>query len=193
MHTPEPIRELRPHATWRGVELIWALVEGTVVAALLAVWQYFKSHLDLLSILLIFVGSVLVLLVGSFRRSKRATPPDLPTQKKGDAVPDLDNARLADANRQILSLSHFERFALWQLLLKDGMTAEQFRDLARHEHGIPVATQADVLELGKIFAVIHEKSALLAYEQSLGRWTIKPEFKAPVHHALGRMSPIFGI
>jgi hypothetical protein len=54
----------------------------------------------------------------------------------------LDNARLADTDHQILSLSHFERFALWQLLLKHEMTAEQFRDLARHEHGLPATANS---------------------------------------------------
>jgi len=75
MRIPEPVRELRPHATWRALELLWALVEATVLAALYALWQYFKTHLDLLSILTVFAASSTVLLIGSVRRRQRGLLP----------------------------------------------------------------------------------------------------------------------
>src|ERR1035437_9342682 len=95
----------------------------------------------------------------------------------------LDYARLADAKQQLLYLSHFERFALWQLILKGGLTGEQFADIAQ-AYGIPVATLFGQEELGKTFAIVQGKSALLVCDETSGGWTIKPEFKDPVHYLI---------
>jgi hypothetical protein len=66
---PEPLRELRPHAIWTGVELAWKLVEAAAIASLLALLQYFRAHLDLLTIVLVFVGSFAAMILGA-KRSK---------------------------------------------------------------------------------------------------------------------------
>jgi hypothetical protein len=63
--TPEAVRELRPHALWTGAEWAWRLVEATVIASLLAFIQFLRSHLDLVSIGAIFVGSLVVLVLGA--------------------------------------------------------------------------------------------------------------------------------
>jgi hypothetical protein len=94
----------------------------------------------------------------------------------------------------MLSLSHFERFALWQLLLKDGMIGEYFADLVMIQYGIPVGSVAAKRDLANTFAVIQAKSALLAYDQDSERWTIRPEVKDFVHYVIvKRLSPVFGL
>jgi hypothetical protein len=49
------LRELRPHATWRGIELLWDLARAALLAALIALWQWFIHHLDVVTIVLVFV------------------------------------------------------------------------------------------------------------------------------------------
>jgi hypothetical protein len=58
MEIPEPVRELRPHAVF------WLLEKaagGLVIAALVAVVEYFKHHLDLASVIASLVFSIGVL------------------------------------------------------------------------------------------------------------------------------------
>jgi hypothetical protein len=121
---------------------------------------------------------------------------DLVTSKDQESpgLSNLDYARLADTKEQLLCLSHFERFALWQLLLKDGMIGEYFADLVMIQYGIPVGSVAAKRDLANTFAVIQAKSALLAYDQDSERWTIRPEVKDFVHYVIvKRLSPVFGL
>jgi len=52
---PEPIRELRPHATWKGVELLFDVGRAAIMAALIALRQWFIHHWDILTIVIAFV------------------------------------------------------------------------------------------------------------------------------------------
>ena len=96
---PEPIRELRPHAIWSGVEFAWKLVEAAVIASLLALLQYFRSNLDLLTIGLVFTGSLAALLLGAIRRSRSLTtdPTELSEPVVGDSNP---QSAIEDLRRQ---------------------------------------------------------------------------------------------
>jgi hypothetical protein len=53
---------------WKGIELFWGLVEAVVLAFAIALVQYFRSHLDFAVILVGLVGSLAILIIGSFRR-----------------------------------------------------------------------------------------------------------------------------
>lgn len=65
---PQWARELRPNATWRGIELLWTVVGATVVASLLALIQYLKSHWDFVALFAVFLASFTALLCGAIRR-----------------------------------------------------------------------------------------------------------------------------
>lgn len=52
------LRELRPHAAWRGIELLWDVVRVALVAAVVAAWQWFTHHWDLITIILVFAVSL---------------------------------------------------------------------------------------------------------------------------------------
>lgn len=66
--TPEVIRELRPHAIWSGVEILWRLVGSAVITALAGTLLALRSHLDVLALLGVFIVSFVVLAFGALRR-----------------------------------------------------------------------------------------------------------------------------
>src|ERR1035441_7237034 len=51
-------RDLAPHAAWRGIEWLWDLARAIVMAALIAMWQWFIHHWDIITILIVFAGSL---------------------------------------------------------------------------------------------------------------------------------------
>jgi hypothetical protein len=187
--------EIRGHAKWAVVGLIWLAVTAAAIALThgLALWQ----QLALLALFIVMFGWCVFMsaAAGAFvRRNPLPSPLTIepPNQEQSSAFSTLDHARLADTRQQLLCLSHFERFAVWQLLLKGGLTGEQFADLVE-AYGIPVATRFGQEELTKTFVLVQNKSALLVYDQTSERWTIKPEFKDFTRNMIERMSPIFGI
>ena len=115
-----------------------------------------------------------------------------PKQEESHPISHMDSARLSETKQQLLCLSHFEYFALWQLLLKGGLTGQQFAEIVQ-AFGIPVATLFGQKELAKTFAIIQDKSAMLICDETSGGWAKKPEFKDFVHYWIERMSPVFGI
>lgn len=188
-------RELRPHILYdglrEGVKWLWAVGGGSLIAGVFWLFGKLRNQLDYIGIGIVFLaGSVMVYL--ALRLSGRRPPAAPRTQGQEYFI--LDAARLADTEHQMLSLSHFERFALWQLLLKDGMIGEYFADLVMIQYGIPVGSVAAKRDLANTFAVIQAKSALLAYDQDSERWTIRPEVKDFVHYVIvKRLSPVFGL
>jgi hypothetical protein len=199
-----------------GLGLPWFSTKGQIadlaLKTLLAVlagktaWPEMKQNEFLSAGALLFYGLILAVLVSlgivlnAIRKARHSRAQVIADGASGTGresseqgpVSNLEYARLADAKQQLLCLSHFERFALWQLILKGGLTGEQFADIAQ-AYGIPVATLFGQKELGKTFAIVQEKSALLVCDETSGGWTIKPEFKDPVHYLIERMSPTFGI
>jgi hypothetical protein len=78
MELPEFIRELRPHFTFKGLELLWKLVEAAVKTALVWLLQYVKTHLDVSAFAVIFVGGMIVLVLGSMRTARTHPGPAAP-------------------------------------------------------------------------------------------------------------------
>ena len=190
-------RELRPHILFEGlregVKWLWAAGGGSLIAGVFWLFGKLRNQLDYVGIGIVFLaGSAMVYLalrLGTGRLSGWQPR----EQGHAHSALDLDAARLADTEHQLLCLSHFERFAMWQLVLKDGMTGEYFAEVVK-QYGIPVASMLGQQNLAKTFDVIQNKSALLAYDQNSERWTVRPEVKDFVHYVIvERLSPVFGI
>jgi hypothetical protein len=189
-------RELRPHILYdglrEGIKWLWAGGGGFLIAGVFWLFGKIRNQLDYIGIGIVFLaGSTLAYFALRLGRRLPSTAPR--AQGQGYSTLGLDAVRLADTEHQLLCLSHFERFALWQLLVKDGMTGEYFADLVE-QYGIPVESLLGQQNLAKTFAVIQGKSALLAYNQNSERWTVRSEIKDFVHYVIAeRLSPVFGI
>jgi hypothetical protein len=76
---PENLAEkLVPHATWRGIELLWDFARAALMAALVAAWQWFVNHWDIVLIIIVFVASFGILLWRDFSGRRNGE-----TQKSG--------------------------------------------------------------------------------------------------------------
>jgi hypothetical protein len=80
---PEPIRELRPHAIWSGVELVWRLLEAVVFTSLIAMFGYLQAHVAIASGM-VFILSFCVLTVAALRRSRVDAAEYADQSKRGD-------------------------------------------------------------------------------------------------------------
>jgi len=104
----------------------------------------------------------------------------------------MDDARFSSATEQLSRLSSFQLFAVWQLLLNEGMSPVRFGDVVR-DSGFPIGTRLEENELRATFSRINEDVSLLTYDQAADVWCVKSEFKSYAHFIIGKSSPIFGI
>jgi hypothetical protein len=92
------IRELRPHATWRGIELLWDLVRAALMAALIALWQWFVNHWDVVTIALVFIACLGLLIWRDISNAKStsegARPPDDLARSLSDPLPSTTAANV---------------------------------------------------------------------------------------------------
>jgi len=104
--TPEVIRELRPHAIWSGVEVLWRLVESAVIAALAALILALRSHLDLVAIGGVFVIAFVALALGALRSANLdagAPPVGISTPAAAQAVdPEPSTGVASDAPNPLI-------------------------------------------------------------------------------------------
>jgi hypothetical protein len=56
------LREIVPHAGWRAIEWFWDLARAAIVAALIALRQWFLNHWDLLTISIVFIALLALLI-----------------------------------------------------------------------------------------------------------------------------------
>jgi hypothetical protein len=189
----EQWNDIKGNAKWALTVFVMGLMASLAIILTRgpALWQ--MAVLAVVFVLLLAWGAFMTaayqMVSSSLARPQKA--PD--AQEEVRTVSDLDDAKFTGARDQILSLTPFELFALWQLLEMDGMTGEQFANLAR-QFGIPAATQSDIDEMTETFAAIHKKSpSLLAYDQTSERWEIRAERKDYVEYVIIRSRPVFGI
>jgi hypothetical protein len=133
----------------------------------------------------------IAVMVGAFLSFDR---PGSQTDKQSprSAIPSMDEARFSSVKEQLSRLSRFELFAVWQLLLNEGMSPVRFGDAVR-DYGYPIGTQLDLNELRATFSRINENVSLLTYDQAADTWCVKSEFKSCAHFIIGKLSPLFGI
>ena len=95
----------------------------------------------------------------------------------------FDSVQLADILRQVASLSRYERLALEQMIVKEGMTGAHFYQFIV-EQGFPIASLAHQRDIEKVFEGIAEKTTLLDRNYTTGHWSVKPALAKMVQHVL---------
>jgi hypothetical protein len=108
-----------------------------------------------------------------------------------EQVPPLVGHRSDDVIRQMRPLTCFQLFALWQLLLRDGCTGIQFRNVVT-DYGFPISNLADERAMENMY---HEMTGTLTFllHDSDGTWNIKTNFKEQVKYLIQQRSPLLGI
>lgn len=95
----------------------------------------------------------------------------------------FDPVQLADIRGQVESLSSYERLALKQLIVKDGMTGAHFYQFIV-EQGFPIGSLLHQKEIEKVFDVIAQKTTLLERNYTTGHSLVKPGLVAIVRSVL---------
>jgi hypothetical protein len=66
----ELTRELRPHFVFKGIEVLWDLGRAVIVAAIVAFWQWFAHHWDIVTIIIAFAVPLVLLVWRDWSRSR---------------------------------------------------------------------------------------------------------------------------
>lgn len=103
----------------------------------------------------------------------------------------LDQRILRDVEGQLAVLTRFEMFALWQLLLKGGMSGEHFEKVVS-SLGFPVLTLADQNTVINTFQGISSKTSFLSRDFTTAHWSIKNELRVYLDYSLKARSPLLG-
>ena len=122
----EYVRELRPHAIWR-------ILEATLLTSGVALWQYLRTHLDFALIAIVFVGSLIVFLLGSLRRPSESAIRSNPAigERSGDGDPGCGNA--AVKNSLVGDMRYAPTLERWEQLKRD-MQLVQNRQFSNEEN-----------------------------------------------------------
>lgn len=137
---------------------------------------------------LFMVGVIVAAVLHWMSRDQQRVRPHAP-RPFGDIA--LVERQLADTQRQIVALSRFEIFALWKLLLTDGMTGRQFY-FAVLDLGFPVLTLEQQNAIQDTFEGMSGKVTFLDCIADV--WKVKADFSGYVQYVVDvRLSPIFGI
>jgi hypothetical protein len=85
---PESVKELRPHFTFKGIELLWEFGRAAIVAAVVASWQWLCHHWDIVTIGIAFCVPFVLLVWRDWSVARRGRRLDAPS---GEAKPALDH------------------------------------------------------------------------------------------------------
>lgn len=93
------LRELRPHALWDGIKLCFLLLGGGGIAAVIVAVRdrWVHQHLDIVAIVVVFVVSLAMLLIGMFvggRRMAEAKTDEATTSPQREAAPQNEIIKL---------------------------------------------------------------------------------------------------
>jgi|ERR1022692_859886 hypothetical protein len=179
------------------ISLIVAVLLGSIEAYL-----WIKHGELVMNWALSFFGILVIIMLASAILQFRAARIRHYTPTRAKAIPaaipslseihhGVDENRLRDVHRQLVSLTRFEIFALERSLSTEGMTGEQFY-LVVEGLGFPVVSRPGQDEIIDTFAHIDARTSLLVKNQSDSRWGVKPELRVYVSVLIKQMPPLFG-
>lgn len=176
-------REIEGHFKWALVLLVGDGIVTIVVTLTHGLLRWQQAALAACFVLLF--GWAVAMTARSWRNSSAGN-----VKRSKSEHASLDEKRLADTARQVVALTSFERFALWQLFLKDTMTGAQLYDIVVGL-GFPVLSLQQQHGIQDTFKEMSDKVTFL--ECAADVWKVKPEFSSYAQCVIEGMSPIFGI
>jgi hypothetical protein len=177
-------RELAPHAAWRGIELLWDFAKAAMISAIVLARQWFVHHWDIVTIALVFLGSLGILLWRErivYHANKKAAQA---------AVSICSKEVFDEFRRQLAVLSYFEIFAIWRVIVTEGITGDQLAGLVQ-SLGFPVVTLEQENRLRETLPHINAKVTFLEYSVDSKKWTVRKTAIDPVSWILKNLQSPF--